>query len=595
MNYNNTIKNLKKCKEYYKLFNYIKNLELNTHPIYKSVVNNRFDSKVYENYITNYIENRLDLFKNDNYFQKLKVLYDYYIPHVFSQVYDLETFKRELKYCLKISTKYYTKINIDELSTIRKVYYCNKFSLKPIINQSDLFNDIKLHDDYIESIGYIAKDVIKKYVDHSHASGMQKNLDRLMQNAPEASHDFVTFHLADNGYKNDKEFIKPGRILSTTFEPEFSITPETFLDGVRQYNTRLYSKLEFCCVYMIIVKKGASNFLCIKNFSHLDENEIIFNSNSVFRYLTEFRFDYFEHINYSLLERSVDVKIMLYEPSITFDNDNYSFNTVKQPTYYGKIQPLTPKKTSQHTVSELIIDGMKFIKIGKIGSGSTGDVYKVQSLDKLIYYACKVTKFKKENDIENFDREVEFSMKASDLGISPKVYLVSIDIYKNEGYMISELCDGSVEAVLNKLSSSAVQFCIQKMLKCITIAFDNNMYCIDTNCSNFVYKEGTIKMIDFSGRWCYFDSFVLGNKKYFPGNISLDQYKHLLNLQAKLSLFLSVYSMIDVSPYYNLFNFNVDIIKDIETLFDSTIFTKTILSYGYTKDTVINIISNFIK
>lgn len=593
--YNSVVNNLKKCKEYYKLFSYIKHLETDIHPIYKSTDNGKFDSSKYEKYITNHIDNTLQIFKNDKYFDKLRTLYDYYISHIFTQIYDLDTFKRDLSYCLLKSRKYTKIINIDELSNIRPVYQNYKFSLKNFINQDNLFNDIAIHDQYINAIGVIAKDVIKSYVDNSHSSNMQKNLDILMKHGPEATHDFVTFHFADNGYKNDREYIKPGRILSTTFEPEFTITPSTFLDSIQYYNNRMYSKLEYCCIYMIIVGKGSSNFLCIKNFSHLDENEIIFNSNSIFRYLTEFRFDYFEYINYTNLPRSVDVKIMLYEQDITFDNDDYSFSIVRPPTYYGKIQPLTPKTSSKHTPTELIIDSIKFIKIGKIGSGATGEVYKVQSLNKLLYYACKITKFKKSDDIENFDREVEFSMNASKLGISPKVYYSYIDSTYREGYMISELCDGSIESILSTLSSKSVSSCITKMLRCIRTAFENNMYCIDTNCSNFVYKDKAIMMIDFSGRWCYFDLFVKNNKAYFPGNIPLEQYKYLLELQAKLSLFLSVYSMIDVSSYFDLFNFNDSIINDIEMLFDVSIFTKTILSYGYTKDTVINIISNFIK
>lgn len=145
------------------------------------------------------------------------------------------------------------------------------------------------------------------------------------------------------------------------------------------------------------------------------------------------------------------------------------------------------------------VNGIKYLKLAKIGKGTKSDVYKVVS-DSGSFYALKEVKLSPRDHLlrKNYENEVEILQMMR--GNDRIIHLIDSEITTKSVKLILELGETDLKQVIekkNKLCPNFLRYTWQQMLEAINTIHESNIIHGDLKPSNFVLVKGTLKLIDF--------------------------------------------------------------------------------------------------
>lgn len=145
------------------------------------------------------------------------------------------------------------------------------------------------------------------------------------------------------------------------------------------------------------------------------------------------------------------------------------------------------------------VNNERYIKLGKIGSGSGSEIFKAMN-DSGNFFAVKHVKFSGSADESRTNYENEIALLGELADNDKIISLVDYEIDSSNAIMVLELGDSDLREMIEKqetMSPNYIRYTWQQMLEAVQTIHDKKIIHGDLKPSNFLMVKGTLKLIDF--------------------------------------------------------------------------------------------------
>lgn len=188
---------------------------------------------------------------------------------------------------------------------------------------------------------------------------------------------------------------------------------------------------------------------------------------------------------------------------ITSRKEVPSSSIMNTPVNSSHTSPIDTFKKLLSPSNILLVNGIKYIKIGQIGSGRYSTVHKVLDPDGNIF-ALKIVKCSNTKAREMYLNEISFLN--NNIDSDRIIRLIDYEVTDKEIYLICEhgdtdlrqFIDDSIVTKQNKqLSPNYLRYLWQQMLFCVQELHSKNAIHGNLRPENFLFVKGSLKLIDF--------------------------------------------------------------------------------------------------